>query len=215
MYGGHIWLGTLSAYLCRNFSNPNSIYRKSTLLFWSWITFRVKEKKIKPTLGWNYRKNKVSDLKLVFSVLINNSSHASENLKIHRICSSFAWDQWPRINLVAGYPQLPHHVCGVGWSQDLWIPILLEQSPDQQHSRWIRCFFTATLAPAIIFCGSALSPFVHHTTEEINEQRKTMQVSLFYILTKPSKPDLASTAKMSPPLSGELSQIRYRTKQLG
>lgn len=124
---GHICIGTLSAYLCGDLSSPNSIHRKNTLLFWSWITFRLKEKTIRPTMSWNYRKNKVSDLKLVFTVLINNSSHAAENLKIHRICSSLAWDQWPRINLAAGCPQLPHHICGVRWSQDLWIPISLEQ----------------------------------------------------------------------------------------
>ena len=97
--------------------------RKTILLFWSWITFRGKEKKIKPTVGLNYRKNKVSELKLVFAILINILSNAAENLKIHRVCPSLAWDQCPRIYLVAGCAQLPHHVCGVRWSQNLSIPI--------------------------------------------------------------------------------------------
>lgn len=97
--------------------------RKTTLLFWSQITFRGKEKKIKPTMGLNYRKNKVSETKLVFAILINILSNAAENLKIHRVCPFFAWDQCPRIYLAAGCAQLPHHICGLRWSQNLWIPI--------------------------------------------------------------------------------------------
>lgn len=130
-------------------------------------------------MGLNYRKNKVSDLKLVFTVLINNSSHAAENLKIHRICSSFAWDQWPRINLVSGCPQLPHHGCGVRWSQDLWIPISLEQITDHLHSKWISCFFTAILTPATISCGSALPPLVHHTHRKDKWTRADAATILF------------------------------------
>ena len=111
---------------CGYLSNLNWVQTRENynfFFFQSWITFRRKEKKIKPTIGLNYREKKVSELKSFLAVLINILSHAAENLKIHRVCPSLTWDQCPRICLVAGYPQLVHHVCGVRWSQNLWIPV--------------------------------------------------------------------------------------------
>lgn len=88
----------------------------------------------------------------------------------------------------------------VGWDglRTFESQLLLEQTTDQLHSRWIRCFFTATLTPATTPCGSALSPFGPHTTEEINEQKQTLHMSFSsHVLRKPSKADLASTVKVS------------------
>lgn len=141
--------------------------RKTILLFWSWITFRGKEKKIKPTVGLNYRKNKVpaqtgfchSDKHFKSccrkpqdpqGLPIPCMGPVSQDIFSSSLSSAATSRLWGEIVSESLNPNIP---C----LQHPWT-----RSRTQMCSRYISCFFTATLTPAIISFGSELSPLVHH-----------------------------------------------------